>query len=217
MIKLLIFDCDGILTEYPLETWLRKSKNFLRRYGIDFKHQDLLWNNTKKLVIIGNISLEKSQDMIFKKLGLNETLIRKWRRMDVMIVKTITKIKPLVRSTLKKLNKKYKMAVLSDSVHNRMIKSAMLKNKKIDKFFDAVFCSCDIGYQKPEKEAYFTVLNYFKIKPEEAIFIGHSKDEIEGARKYKMRTIAIDWDKETKSDFYVKKFSEIPKILEKIK
>ena len=109
------------------------------------------------------------------------------------------------------------MAVLSDSVHSNKIKSAMLKNKGIDKFFDAVFCSCDIGYQKPEREAYFTVLNRFKAKPEEAIFIGHSKDEIEGARKYKIKTIAIDWDKGTKSDFYVKKFSEIPKILKKIK
>jgi len=83
--------------------------------------------------------------------------------------------------------------------------------------FDKVFCSSDIGYEKPHKKAFFAVLNYFKLKPSEAVFVGHSKDEIEGARKHRIKTIAINWDRGTKFDFYAKRFSEIPKVLEKIK
>jgi HAD superfamily hydrolase (TIGR01509 family) len=48
-----------------------------------------------------------------------------------------------------------------------------------------------IGYEKPHPKAYLAVLNYFKVKPEEAIFVWHDKEEMEGARKLGIRTISL--------------------------
>jgi FMN phosphatase YigB (HAD superfamily) len=35
------------------------------------------------------------------------------------------------------------------------------------------------------------VLNYFKVKPEETIFVGHDKEKIKGARKLGIKTISF--------------------------
>jgi HAD superfamily hydrolase (TIGR01509 family) len=48
-----------------------------------------------------------------------------------------------------------------------------------------------MGYKKPDREVYLTVLKYFKVKPKEAIFIGHDKKELEGARKVGVKTLTL--------------------------
>ena len=217
MIKLLIFDYNGIISDFPEEKWHHDMRLFMKKYGIDYKKQEILWNKIKSSVFEGKISLNKAQSRILGKLGMNNNLIRRWKEMDFRLIENYSKLRPFVKTTIKILKKKYKIAILSDAVHKRRVKRETLRKNKIDKLFDEIFCSCDIGFKKPQRKAYFTVLNYFKVKPSEVIFIGHDKDELEGARKFKIKTIAINWKKETKSDFYAKSFLDIPKILERIK
>ncbi len=217
MIKLLIFDYNGIIADFPAERWYYIMGIFMKRHDIDSKRQDMLWKRIKDSVDNGKVSLSKAQDITLKKLGVNNEIIKKWKELDVKIIENNSKLRPFVLPTIKKLKKKYKIAILSDAVHGRKIKHETLRRNKMNMLFDGIYCSCDIGIKKPDKRAFFTVLNRFKVKPSEAVFIGHSKDEVEGARKFKIRTIAVDWNKGVKSDFYIKKFSEIPKIIEKIK
>jgi len=215
MIKLLIFDYNGLLTDFPRERWFREAKRFAKKHKVSLKKQNELWNELNKSVIIGKISLSEAQGMVIKKMGLGNDEAKEWIRMDTLIVENFIKPKKFVKPTLKKL-RKYKLAILSNAVHNKKIKYNALKNNNI-KDFDAIFCSCDIGYEKPQKKAYFFVLNHFKVKPYEAVFIGHSKKELKGARNCKIKTIAVKGDKGAKADFYAEDFAEIPKILENIK
>jgi len=61
---------------------------------------------------------------------------------------------------------------------------------KKGKHYDKLFLSHLIGYEKPHPKAYIKVLEYFKVKPEETLFVGHDREEIEGAKKVGIKTIS---------------------------
>jgi len=213
MIKLLIFDADGILWKVSEKDIERAMKIFFKKHDVDGNIINSRWNKIRYYVETGKIDYKKGFDIQFKGLKANEKIFKEWRNLHFNLLNVRIKPSPSVKPTLKKL-KKYKLAILTDDVKSYKYKIKICKRFGLDGL--KMFCSCDIGFKKPHKGAFLTVLNYFKVKPSETIFVGHSKDEVEGARKHRIRTIAYKWDKGTKSDFYVKRFSDIPKVLEKI-
>lgn len=215
MIKLLIFDAGDLLWKNSNKYTERLMKSFFKKYKIDGNVISSRWDKLLRKVSTGKIKYSKAVEMEFKGFNLNQKVLRKWIDIHTKNEPKTKKLNPYVKSTLKKLKRKYKIAILSDEIRGYRHKVMICKILDIN-FFDKVFCSSDIGYEKPHKKAFFAVLNYFKLKPSEAVFVGHSKDEIEGARRYGIKTIAIKWDVGTKSNFYVKRFSEISKVLEEI-
>ncbi len=215
MIKLIIFDAGDLL-------WVRTEKNlergmndFFRKHKINGKIVNSRWKRIKKKVEVGKIRYDKATDIQFKGLGAGEEVLKEWFDFHIGEKMFRWKLRPYVRPTLSRLEKRYKLAILTDDYKGKEHKLMLCKRLGIC-LFDEIFSSHDIGFKKPQRGAYFTVLKHFKVKPNEAVFVGHSRDELEGARKFRIKTIAIDWDKGTKSDFYIKRFSEIPKVLEKI-
>jgi FMN phosphatase YigB (HAD superfamily) len=53
------------------------------------------------------------------------------------------------------------------------------------------------------------------VKPKEAIFIGHDREEIEGARRLRIWTISLK-NMRVKADFFVKRFERLPKVIKRI-
>ena len=227
MIKLLIFDGGYLLYDHSkkeddkLIKFLRKNgvnsyksvdHCLARRGSADKQWEDLL-NRTEH----GLISLYLAHKIELESVGIrDQRIIKKWQLIN-RASEYKRKLVPNRKLTLKKLkNLGYKLSILTDASRNSTSIEKTLSFIGLKNLFNSVFSSHDTGHMKPEKEAYFTVLKHFKLRPSETIFVGHSKDEIEGARKHGIRTIAVDWDKGTKSDFYAKNFNEIPKILEKI-
>ena len=215
MIKLLIFDAGDLLWTCSVKDLERAMEKFFKKHKIDGDIVNSRWNKIKNRVEVGKIKYDDAIKIQFKGLVTNKKIIREWMDIHYEEMAFTRNLRPYVRPTLKKLKKRYKLAMLTDDYKGKRYKINICKRLGVD-LFDDIFSSQDIGFKKPQKGAFFTVLKHFKVKPEEAVFIGHSKDEVEGARKHKIITIAYKWDKGTKSDFYVKKFSEIPKVLEKI-
>ncbi len=78
----------------------------------------------------------------------------------------------------KKLKGKYKLGVLSSA--------SLLQARKIeevDKIFDVVVLSGEVGFSKPQKEAYEIVLSELGVLPEEVVFIDDLLENIVGAEK----------------------------------
>ena len=217
MIKLLIFDAGDLLWSTSRKTYERAMKRFFKKYNVNEKTVISRWNKIKSKVEVGRIKYREAPKIEFEGFNLSKKAYREWIEFHLGSDLIGKKLYPYVKPTLKKLKKCYKLAILTNDYKGKEQKIKICKKLKIDGIFDSIFSSQDIGYRKPQKNAYFITLNQFRVKHNEAVFIGHSKDEIEGARKLGIKTIAINWDRGTKSDFYVKRFSEIPKILEKIK
>jgi putative hydrolase of the HAD superfamily len=81
--------------------------------------------------------------------------------------------------TLKRLKPHYRLFLLSNIATPY---KQCFYNEGLDEFFEKVFFSCDIGYRKPELEAYKTILDYSGLKPKQLLMVGDSKvSDYEGA------------------------------------
>ena len=88
-----------------------------------------------------------------------------------------------------------------------------------NKYFDHIFISEEIGYQKPDKAFFDFVLNKIKRSANECLVIGDSeKSDIQGAVNANMDSVFISFDnkKSEKATYNVSSFGELLQLLDKI-
>jgi len=61
----------------------------------------------------------------------------------------------------------------------------------LNRFFESVILSYEVGAKKPETRIYLTALRTLKLKPEECIFVADEISDLEGARKIGLKTILV--------------------------
>jgi FMN phosphatase YigB (HAD superfamily) len=73
----------------------------------------------------------------------------------------------------------YRIAILTDSA----LPSEVIRDQLsfVSSYIDTIVSSRDVGAMKPDKRMYVTVLSKLKISPEKSLFIGHDKEELDGA------------------------------------
>lgn len=68
-----------------------------------------------------------------------------------------------------------------------------LKRVGADKYFSGIFCSADIGFEKPDKRFFQEIICKLECLPEELVMIGDNyKKDIEGAKLCGIRTVFFD-------------------------
>jgi 2-haloalkanoic acid dehalogenase type II len=127
---------------------------------------------------------------------------------------------PEVEATLKKLKKQgYKIALLSNT---ESVQQQQLEEKlKLKNYFDFLGYSFEIGAIKPDKKMFQTVLDNFKIKPEEVVMVGDSlRSDIGGSQSVGMHNCQIERDgmekkfhPSIKPEFKITKLNELFKVL----
>lgn len=189
MIKGLIFDIGDVIYDIPLK--YKHISPFMIKIGIE----QLLFKITSLIVKLG-----------FYKKKYTEKDIEKLRK----------QIKPRegVIATLKALNKlKIKIVFLTDTIQSPEKVNSRLEALGVLDYVDSVVCSSQLGTYKPHKEAYDAAVKAAKAKPDEVAFVGHAKDELEGASKAGLRTIGYNMDWGAKSDYYAEHFSDIISVI----
>ena len=218
-IKLAIFDGDGVIynSRQVVKEFEKEYKKFLRKFHVSLRKQSKLWFELYPLTVRGKISHREANEIIFKKIGIPLSKVSEWLRKDFQINLKFVRLNENARQVLSNIKRRgIKVTILSDTVHSLGWRLKVFKKLGLvkGKHYDRLFLSNMIGFEKPEKEAYLTVLNRFKAKPEEAVFIGHDREEIEGAKKLGIKTISHQGYR--KADFYVKSLSDLPKIFSKL-
>jgi putative hydrolase of the HAD superfamily len=77
-------------------------------------------------------------------------------------------------------SKGYKLGLLSN---NSLEGGVEIRKKGIDKYFDTVLISAEIGLMKPQQEIFFLLAERLGVRPEELIFIDDTPRSLEGAEK----------------------------------
>ena len=129
---------------------------------------------------------------------------------------------PEAENTLKNLSNNYAMVIATNagqSDTDAMTKA--LKRVNADVYFNYFFSSKDLGYEKPDKLFFETIINNLGLKSSECIMIGNIYEkDIVGAKDIGMHTILFNEnnvkDNYQKADFIVNSMNDIISIVEKL-
>ncbi|MDE1855845.1 MAG: HAD-IA family hydrolase [Candidatus Micrarchaeota archaeon] len=219
MIKLIIFDLGDIFYDTHLHSRLFEAefKNFLKKYDVkrNMMEIDRLWDYLHPLASNGRITAKEAHGIQLKHMGLAKRLLPEFSSIEYRTFSKVALKESSMPKTLRLLKKKgYRLAILSDSIVTTREVMLRLKRLGIAEFFDGVFTSSGIGYAKPDRKSYRTVMKAFKVKPFETIFVAHDKDELAGAKKLGIKSVSYLGVKF--GDYYMRKFPELLEVLAKL-
>ncbi len=85
-----------------------------------------------------------------------------------------------------------KTAVYTDVAYGMDDEFSLNDIKEISDFIDLKLTSCNVGYRKPNKKGFEKMIEMFSCKPQELIYVGDEKKDIDGINKIGGISILID-------------------------
>lgn len=223
MIKAVLIDIDDTIFDFE-----KCSKNSflktLEKFNLKFKEEDfsyfnkvndILWTkqklgeiNIKEVFIKRDYQMGKYFNLDIEK-GLFNDLFVKFLYDEIEMVDGIEDL-------LLYLSDKYKIFTASNGIFK--MQENRLKKSNLDKYFDNVFVSDKIGFEKPDKKFFQKIMDLTKFSNDDLIMIGDSiKSDIIGAKNSKIKSIYFNKEDKKITDknftYQVKNLSEIKKIL----
>lgn len=127
-----------------------------------------------------------------------------------------TSFYPCVETLLRELSKKYKLAMVSNTMSDQP--KLLLREAGMDKYFDLMVCSRDLGVRKPNPEIFKIVLERIGAKPSETVHVGDSVvADMYGARDAGITGIWIKTpDQPPWSGYAISSICELPRLLRTI-
>lgn len=97
---------------------------------------------------------------------------------------------PCVEGVLEKLSERYLLAVISNTMSDQP--RLILEQTGLDRYFEVVVCSRDLGIRKPDPRIFEYVLVGLGVEPGEAVHVGDSVEaDMMGAMNAGMRPVWI--------------------------
>lgn len=104
---------------------------------------------------------------------------------------TSLKVAPRAFATLSKIGKYLSVGLISNFSYGEAIRKA-LRKLRLNRFFDAVVISDEVGWRKPHPKIFQIFLDELKLDPDEAIYVGDDlKYDIEGAKAVGMKAVLV--------------------------
>lgn len=101
------------------------------------------------------------------------------------------RLRPCSKKVLQKTSMDYRLGLISNFTYAPVI-HAGLRKLGIDRFFNAILVSEDVGWRKPREEIFEAALSRLSVGAEEAVYVGDSPlEDIEGAKSVGMRTVFL--------------------------
>lgn len=223
MIKAVLIDIDDTIFDFE-----KCSKNSflktLEKFNLKFKEEDfsyfnkvndILWTKQK----LGEINIKevfiKRDYLMVKYFNLD---IEKGLFNDLFVKFLYDEIEMVdgIEDLLLYLSDKYKIFTASNGIYK--MQENRLKKSNLDKYFDKIFVSDKIGFEKPDKKFFQKIMDLTKFSNDDLIMIGDSiKSDIIGAKNSKIKSIYFNKEDKKITDknftYQVKNLSEIKKIL----
>jgi len=127
-----------------------------------------------------------------------------------------SEIVPGAERTLEALHPKYKLAVISNATSD--LCRRILKENGLNKLFQVIVVSRDLGIRKPDPQIFRYTLEKLQVKPDEAVHVGDSLEEdVLGAKRAGLRAIWIKGESKEnaeEADCVIHAITELPRIIE---
>ncbi|MDI6825862.1 MAG: beta-phosphoglucomutase family hydrolase [Candidatus Aenigmarchaeota archaeon] len=194
--KAFIFDKDGVLAE-NFDAHLKAYVKLFSEMGIKITKKNLLkmyGMKTHEIVkmIMKDNRKEITEEMAKKMAEKKENYYRE-------LVEGKLKLLPGVREFLTYLKEKgYKIGVASSASLESI--RQLLRETKIDNFFDATVSGFDIKLSKPNPDIFLECTKKLNVKPEDCVVVEDSVHGIEAAKRAGMKSLAVATGQTLKKD-----------------
>lgn len=100
-------------------------------------------------------------------------------------------LRSCAKNMLKKLSRNYKLGLVSNFTYVPVI-YAGLRKLDINKFFNAILVSHEVGWRKPHPKIFNEALKRLRVSAHETVYVGDSPlEDIKGAKATGMKTIFV--------------------------
>ncbi len=103
------------------------------------------------------------------------------------------------------------ISIITDTVFPLARKMRWLTTIGIAAHIDHVACSTELGVNKPAPAIYLAALRQAGLTVAESAFVGHDTDELAGARRVGMQTVAVFNEPDAQADYYA---ASLPGLLD---
>lgn len=174
MIKVIIFDADGVLitSEYV-------AVHLEREFGITKEQTDEFFKGVFYDCIVGKKDLKVELTPYLKKWGWTKSLddfLDYWHTKEHVIDQTLL-------DYIQDLRKQGFLCCLATN-QNRYRFAYMVKEMGFGDSFDRVYASEVLGHKKPDKEFYAKIVRDLGIEREEVLFWDDREENVEAARAF---------------------------------
>ncbi|AZR73249.1 HAD family hydrolase [Anoxybacter fermentans] len=182
MIHNIIFDLGNVLLNFkPLEYLTQKVSDLEL---VNDLYQQIFCSEEWVMLDRGVITIEEAIKRIClrnpEKVKLIEEILYDWE-------KILTPIEGSVEILRQLKEKNFNLYVLSN-FHLRAFEKVSTENEFFQ-LFDGMIISAKVRYLKPEPEIYQYLIEHFKIDPERTIFIDDTRENLDAAKKFGIKTI----------------------------
>lgn len=212
MLKLLIFDLDGTLTDTALD--IADAINYALK---PFSPKIYSVEETKAMVGSGISKLLAS--LLPNKNDISKDAVtNRFFEYYANHLLDNTKVYPHVKETLSKLSG-YKKAVVSNK--REFFSKTILDRLGISEFFDIIFGSDSVPEIKPSPVPILKLFKIFNVSRNEALIIGDSNYDIESGRAAGIKTVAVTYGFRSRevlkdADFIIDSFDELLNVIAQI-
>lgn len=199
MLKLLIFDCDGVMfdsrianREYYNHLLAHFGKPIMHEKEIDYVHM----HNVKESIqhIFRHYPDQDQAAVENYRNGLDYTPFFRFMHMEKDLIQFLEYAK-----------KRFDLAISTNRTTTMM---PLLKEFKLQEYFGKVMTAENARQPKPAPDALIEILGYFKYQTDEAIYIGDSIIDRQHTESLGMRLIAFK-NHRLPAEFHVSSFMEI--------
>ena len=103
----------------------------------------------------------------------------------------------------------YLLGIITDSFVPVYLKLSWFDKGGFADVWDSYISSQEIGAQKPDPRMYLAALEQIGLEPNQSVFVGHNPDELNGAKKIGMVTIAFNSDQGAVADHTIEQFQDL--------
>jgi putative hydrolase of the HAD superfamily len=211
-VRALLFDAGDILYFRPERD--RKMQDFLHEFGFTHKAISIAdFKTVRQQVFQGMITQDQYREAVLRLYGVSDP--------DQMVLgkhameedDNNIQFFPDVGETLTTLKEHgLLLGVITDTANPLSVKLKWFENGGFVHVWDSIISSQEIGIQKPAPGIYAAALQQLGLLACQAAFIGHDAEELDGAHAVGMKTIAFNYDKRARADFYIDQFSDLMNV-----
>ncbi len=231
MLKAVIFDLGDTLTNLHHDKKNIFRSRLFSKFGYPASEKQVKQatdaTKTKFLTkYYGSVEVHRSRNrfrMYLQHLGYNpkESELIKMEKEDSKFWRENVSLYPGAKSVLEYCKGKgLKVAVISNSTKTGF--REMVRGLGIEKYFDLVLISEEIGYEKSSLVPFEMALKKLKVKPEECLMVGNRPDEDIKAKKVGIKTCLVEYfkfplgGKPEKPDFKISDIRKLKPIIDKL-